>query len=199
MGRDQWWKLVYTVKQSCWNSNVTDLCGRRACDWSSHSSILGISTGLSQIETKSIRFSKRKLQSLTGEGEIQETLRQWARKQTQMISVMFYRCICYLIMCKSTCAPPYEQGYFELHSCLIKGDGLLSFHKQPIPCSVVPIHAFKFNHARLHPAIGSHNTCKYNLPDKSLRAMKHLLFFTHLPPSFSDVPFHPELTSEKRW
>lgn len=60
-----------------------------------------------------------------------------------------------------------RQGYFELHSCLIKGDGLLSFHKQPIPWSVVSIRAFKFNHARLHPAIRSHNTCKYNLPDKS--------------------------------
>lgn len=157
--------------------------------WSSHSTILGISTGLSQIETKSIRFSKRQLQCLTGEGEIQETLHQWAWKQTQMISAMFYRCICYLIMCKSTCAPPYEQGYFELHSCLIKRDGLLSFHKQPVPCSVVPIRAFKFNHARLHPAIGSHNTCKYNLPDKSRRAMKHLFFLMHLPPSFSDVPY----------
>lgn len=120
-------------------------------------------------------------------------------KQMLMISFMFYRCICYLIMCKSTCALPYEQGYFELHSCLIKGDRLLSFHKQPIPCSVVPIRAFKFNHARLHPAIGSRNTCKYNLPDKSLRAMKHLFFLMDLPPPFSDVPFYPKLASEKWW
>lgn len=118
-------------------------------------------------------------------------------KQMLVISFIFYRCICYLIMCKSTCALPYEQGYFELHSCLIKGDRLLSFHKQPIPCSVVPIRAFKFNHARLHPAIGSRNTCKYNLPDKSLRAMKHLFFLMDLPPSFNDVPFYPKLASKK--
>lgn len=156
--------------------------------WSSHSTILGISTGLSQIETK------RQLQSLTGQGPIQETLRQWARKTDADDKRYVLWCICYLIVCKSTCALPYKEGYFELHSCLIKGDGLLSFHKQPIPCSVVPIRAFKFNHARLHPAIGSHNTCKYNR-----RTMKHLFFLMHLPPSFSDFPFHPELMSEKRW
>lgn len=131
---------MQSSQQFNFESNVNDLCGSCARDH--------LTAALNVLVDKNIRhFLSISLKT----GSV-------------LISFMFCQCICYLIVCKSTCACLH----FELHSCLIKGDGLLSFHKQPIPCSVVPILAFKFNYARLHPAIGDHNTCKYNLPDKSI-------------------------------